>query len=158
MTTRTRGYYAASALTLTTLTLATVVGCATSVTTAPGSIVTAQDQPEYTYMLIEEFDTDMGEFIGLVEGESFNESVPKINAVFTAYDGHAEPQDITMLRDVVEGGWTQVLVTQDGVMDDTIAGHQLLAIYDENGELVTYGMRLKCHTDSGKSEWQKTAC
>lgn len=120
--------------------------------------VSATTGPEYDYMLLEKFDTDMGAFVGLVAGESFAESEPKIDAVFTAYEGHAAPFKISKKKDVVEAGWTQVLVTQDGLMDGTIAGQQLLAIYDENDGLVTYGMRIKCHTDDGVSDWQNTVC
>ncbi|MDB2438345.1 hypothetical protein N9W89_06485 [Hellea sp.] len=120
--------------------------------------IATQGNSEFEYMFMDKFEPKFSEFVGLVPGESFDDSKPKIDAVFTAYDGHAEPLAIRMEQDVVEAGWTQVLVTQDGLMDGTVAGQQLLAIYDENGELVSHGMRIKCHKDDSVSEWQNTAC
>ena len=99
---------------------------------------------EYGFIDIKDFDRQMGDFVGLTEGESYTQSKPKIGAVFTAYDGHAEPRDIRTENNVVEAGWTQVLVTQDGLMDGTVTAQQLLVIYDQNDQLVTYGMRIKC--------------
>ena len=119
---------------------------------------TPQSQTTYNYVLMDEFNHNMGTFVGLIEGESFETSKPKIEAVFTAYDGHAAPADISMDKDVVEAGWTQVLTTQEGLLDDTVAGQQLLAIYDDEGKLVTYGMRIKCHVNGSVSDWQNTVC
>lgn len=120
---------------------------------------TAQKDTEFKYISMEGFNPAFGKFVGLEIGETFAQSEPKINAVFKAYQGHEEPVDIRMNSTIVEAGWKQVLVTQDGLMDRTVAGQQLLAIYDENEELVTYGMRIKCHTTGGGvSEWRSTIC
>ena len=122
------------------------------------SQATDKTVPEYDFMLMEKFDANMGEFIGLVEGESFDQSKPKIDAVFRSYEGHEAPVDIQIKKSIVEAGWTEVIVTQDGLMDGTVAGQQLLAIYDDDDQLVTYGVRIKCHTKSGTSDWQNTVC
>ncbi|MEP1231226.1 MAG: hypothetical protein ABJG88_11160 [Litorimonas sp.] len=110
------------------------------------------------YISISQFNPKMASFIGLEIGESFASADPKIQAVFKAYDGHAEPLNIDVKSDIVEAGWKQVLVTQDGLMDGTVTGQQLLAIFDEDQKLITYGIRIKCHSDSGDTDWQKTVC
>jgi len=79
----------------------------------------SQEASSFEYVSIEGFSYDLAKFVGLVEGETFAESEVKINAVFKAYDGHANPLDIRMESDIVEAGWKQVLVTQDGLMDGT---------------------------------------
>jgi len=112
----------------------------------------------FEYISMEGFSHELGKFVGLKEGETFAESETKINAVFKAYDGHVTPQDIRMNSSIVEAGWKQVLVTQDGLMDGTVTGQQLLAVFDENKNLVSYGMRIKCHSENGAENWQKTIC
>ena len=112
----------------------------------------------FEYVAMEGFNYDMGKWVGLVEGESFAESEVKINAAFKAYDGHAEPKDISMDAQIVEADWKQVVVTQDGLMDGTVTGQQLLAVFDEEKKLVSYGMRIKCHTEQGDTDWQASVC
>lgn len=112
----------------------------------------------FQYMLMDKFNQDMASFVGLVPGESFAASEAKINAVFKAYDGHAEPINIAMDKSEVEAGWKQVLVTQDGLMDGTVTGQQLLAIFDSEGNFISAGMRIKCHSESNSSGWQNTTC
>ena len=111
---------------------------------------------EYTPM--DGFSQDMASFIGLTVNESFSTSEAKINAVFKAYDGQAAPRGIAMKSENVEGGWNQVLVTQDGVTDNVLAGQQLLAIFDDEQKLVTYGVRIKCRGESAAPAWQNTPC
>ena len=119
--------------------------------------VTTQNAAEgFHYMPMEKFNQSMAQFVGLETGESFDSAEPKINAVFKAYDGQTAPANIGMEAEIVEGGWKQVLVTQDGVADGTLAGQQLLAIFDDEQKLVTYGMRIKC--EGHTSEWQNTPC
>ena len=113
---------------------------------------------DFNYVSMDAFNPDMAQFIGLGIGESFETARTKINTVFKAYDGHAVPQNIGMKSEIVEAGWKQVLVTQDGVMDGTVTGQQLLAIFDEDQKLITYGMRIKCYSDKGDTDWQKTVC
>ena len=129
-----------------------------TVTKAVTKTAEAAKTEGFHYMLMDKFNQDMASFVGLVPGESFAASEAKINAVFKAYDGHAEPVDIGMAKSTVEAGWKQVLVTQDGVMDGTLAGQQLLAIFDDEGNFVSAGMRIKCHTESGTTAWQNTGC
>ena len=121
-------------------------------------VETVQKNAGFEYVAMEGFSYDMGKWVGLVEGESFAESEAKINAAFKAYDGHAEPKDISMDAQIVEADWKQVLVTQDGLMDGTVTGQQLLAVFDEEKKLVSYGMRIKCHTAQGDADWQNTVC
>ena len=113
---------------------------------------------DYDYVMMKNFNHEMAVFVGLTPGESFAESEIKINKVFKAYEGHAEPQNISMDASIVEAGWKQVVVTQDGLMDGTVTGQQLLAVFDENQKLVDYGMRIKCHSGSGTANWQNTVC
>jgi len=91
----------------------------------------------FEYVAMEGFNYDLGKWVGLVEGESFAESEVRINAAFKAYDGHAEPKDISMDAQIVEANWKQVLITQDGLMDGTVTGQQLLAVFDEEKKLVS---------------------
>jgi len=63
-----------------------------------------------------------------------------------------------MESDVVEAGWKQVLVTQDGLMDGTVTGQQLLAVFDDEKNLISYGIRIKCHTETGSTDWQIAIC
>lgn len=118
----------------------------------------AQTSPGFDYIAMEGFSHDLAQFVGLTEGESFAQSEAKINYVFKAYDGHEEPIDIRMDSTVVDAGWKQVLVTQDGLMDGTVTGQQLLAIFDEDKKLISFGMRIKCHAENGSSDWQKHIC
>ncbi len=113
---------------------------------------------DYEYMQMSKFDVGLASFVGLVPGESFEQSEAKIKAVFKAYEGHAEPQNIGMEKSTVEADWKQILVTQDGLLDETVTGQQMLAIFDQEGRLVSYGMRIKCYSESGQSEWQTTVC
>ncbi len=122
------------------------------------TVKAAKEKIGYEYIAMEGFSYELGQFIGLTEGESFTESERKINAVFKAYDGQTDPVDIRMEDTIVEAGWKQVLVTQDGLMDGTVTGQQLLAVFDDEQKLVNYGMRIKCHTDSGSSKWQTEGC
>ena len=125
---------------------------------AKSVVETAQKDSGYEYVAMEGFSYDMGKWVGLVEGESFAEAEVKINAAFKAYDGHAKPTDISMDAQIVEADWKQVVVTQDGLMDGTVTGQQLLAVFDEEKKLVSYGMRIKCHTEQGDTDWQNTVC
>ena len=133
------------------------------VKTSPAEVKAAADTivkktPGFEYVSMEGFSYDMAQFVGLQEGEDFAVSEGKINAVFKAYDGHAEPLDISMDSTIVEADWKQVLVTQNGLMDETVTGQQLLAIFDEEKKLVSYGMRIKCHTANGSTGWQIDIC
>lgn len=112
----------------------------------------------YEYVSIENFSHDLAQFVGLAENDSFEVAETKIKAVFKAYDTHADPADISMDSDIVEGGWKQVLVTQNGLVDGIVTGQQLLAIFDDEKKLMTYGMRIKCHSETGNSDWQTTLC
>jgi len=118
----------------------------------------AEKAPGFEYVAMEGFSHEMAKFVGLEEGEDFAVSEGKINAVFKAYEGHAKPQDIKMDAAIVEAGWKQVLVTQDGLMDGTVTGQQLLAVFDDEKKLISYGMRIKCHTETGSTDWQITIC
>ena len=113
---------------------------------------------EFHYMFMDGFSQEMGKFVGLNIGENFATAEPKINAVFKAYDGNAAPTDIDMQAEIVEAGWKQVLVTQNGVTDGVLAGQQLLAVFDEEKNLVTYGMRIKCQSGAAVTDWQNTPC
>ena len=119
---------------------------------------TVSNTSGFEYISMEGFSHELAQFVGLTEGETFAASEVKINAVFKAYEGHAAPQDIRMESEIVEAGWKQVLVTQDGLMDGTVTGQQLLAIFDQDKNLVSYGMRIRCHAEDGTSNWQKTGC
>ncbi len=112
----------------------------------------------FHYMIMDDFSQEMGAFVGLKAGDSFAVAEGKINTVFKSYDGHSEPHDIAMDKSIVEANWKQVLVTQDGLMDGTVTGQQLLAIFDDEEKLVSYGMRIKCHTENGSANWQNTVC
>ena len=112
----------------------------------------------FNYVSMDAFSPDMARFIGLEIGESFETAETKINGVFKAYDGHAAPLNIGMESEIVEAGWKQVLVTQNGVIDEAITAQQLLAIFDEDQKLITYGIRIKCYSDAGGTDWQKTIC
>jgi len=125
---------------------------------AAKAVEKVQKNAGYEYVAMEGFNYDMGKWVGLVEGESFEASEAKINAAFKAYDGHTKPKDISMDAQIVEADWKQVLVTQDGLMDGTVTGQQLLAVFDEEKKLVSYGMRIKCHTAQGDTDWQNTVC
>ena len=118
----------------------------------------AQKNAGFEYVAMEGFSHDLGKWVGLKEGESFAASEAKINAAFKAYDGHAEPKNISMDAQIVEADWKQVLVTQEGLMDGTVTGQQLLAVFDEEKKLVSYGMRIKCHTAQGDTGWQTAVC
>jgi len=126
--------------------------------TVPTAVETVTADKTIKNVSMEGFSYDMAKFVGLKEGENFAVSEGKINAVFKAYDGHAEPSDIRMESDIVEAGWKQVVVTQDGLMDGTVTGQQLLAVFDEEKKLVSYGMRIKCHTETGSTDWQIAIC
>lgn len=126
--------------------------------TAKKVVEKIQKNAGFEYVAMEGFSHDMGKWVGLKEGESFAAAEAKINAAFKAYDGHAEPKNISMDAQIVEADWKQVLVTQDGLMDGTVTGQQLLAVFDEEKKLVSYGMRIKCHTAQGDTDWQATIC
>jgi len=132
----------------------------TKVTETAEKVATQKPQKSvgFEYVAMEGFSHDMGKWVGLKEGDSFAEAEVKINAAFKAYDGHAEPKNIGMDAQIVEADWKQVLVTQDGIMDGTVTGQQLLAVFDEEKKLVSYGMRIKCHTAQGDTNWQAAAC
>ncbi len=130
-----------------------------------GSDIQTQTQSEaqtqakqHQYMIMDKFDHDLAKFVGLNTGESLEQSEEKIHAVFKAYDGHATPLDISMDALTVDADWKQVLVTQDGLMDGTVTGQQLLAIFDESDTLISYGIRIKCHSETGTSDWQTALC
>ena len=146
------------------LAICSLSGCSqTDVNTAPAEVKAAAGKvvkktPGFEYISMEGFSYEMAGFLGLQEGESFAVSEGKINAVFKAYDGHTEPQSIDMDATIVEAGWKQVLVTQNGLMDGTVTGQQLLAVFNEDNNLVSYGMRIKCHTANGSTDWQTAIC
>lgn len=117
-----------------------------------------QAKTQHQYMLMDKFDHDLAKFVGLNIGESLEQSEDKIHAVFKAYDGHATPLDINMDALTVDADWKQVLATQEGLMDGTVTGQQLLAIFDESDNLISYGMRIKCHSETGTSDWQTALC
>lgn len=125
---------------------------------ADNIVDTAQAEQAFEYISMDAFSHDLAKFVGLVEGESFAQAEVKINAVFKAYDGHAKPRDIRMDAVKVEAGWKQVLVTQDGLLDGTVTAQQLLAIFDDEQKLVSYGMRIKCNAQSGSTDWQTDLC
>jgi len=142
-------FFISSSTAILSLAIVSLSGCSeANVKTASG----------FDYVSMEGFSHDMAKFVGLEEGESFAVSERKINAVFKAYEGHAEPQDINMDAAIVEAGWKQVLVTQDGLMDGTVTGQQLLAVFDDEKNLISYGMRIKCHTETGATDWQISIC
>jgi len=122
------------------------------------SVAKTSNGKAYDYMIMSKFNENMARFVGLVPGDSMAQAESKINAVFKAYDGHAEPLHIGMDKSVVEADWKQVLVTQNGLMDGTVTGQQLLAIFNAEDELVTYGMRIKCFNDGAESDWQNSVC
>ena len=107
---------------------------------------------------MEDFSQEMASFVGLVPGESFAESQARINNVFKAYEGHAEPVNISLVETAVEADWKQVLVTQEGLMDGTVEAQQLLAIFDSENTFVSAGMRVKCEVEDGAPNWQNTGC
>jgi len=145
-------------------TLLIMAGCAQTnvdsvVSESLGKSMSVVDKgTDYEYMPMAKFDAGLASFVGLVPGESFAQAEVKIANVFKAYDGHAEPLNIGMEKSTVEADWKQILVTQDGLLDETVTGQQLLAIFDTEGKLVSYGMRIKCYSSSGQSEWQTTVC
>ena len=122
------------------------------------AVAANKESNSYDYVSMEGFSHKMAKFVGLTEGEAFAESEAKINAVFKAYDGQTQPVEISMDSQIVEAGWKQVVVTQNGLMDGTVAGQQLLAIFDDEKKLVAYGMRIKCDTPNGSEKWQKHGC
>jgi len=127
-------------------------------TSTSTAVKTEKEASAIEYVAMDGFSYDLGKFVGLTEGETFAESEAKINAVFKTYEGHAQPQNIDMDASIVEAGWKQVLVTQDGLMDGTVTGQQLLAVFDDEKKLISYGMRIKCHNDQGTSDWQIEVC
>ena len=120
--------------------------------------VQSSQNDSFDYILMEDFSQEMASFVGLVPGESFAESHAKINNVFKAYEGHAEPVNISLVETAVEADWKQVLVTQEGLMDGTVAAQQLLAIFDSENTFVSAGMRVKCELEDGAPNWQNTGC
>ena len=120
--------------------------------------VQSSQNDSFDYILMEDFSQEMASFVGLVPGESFAESQAKINNVFKAYEGHAEPVNISLVETAVEADWKQVLVTQEGLMDGTVAAQQLLAIFDNENTFVSAGMRVKCGSEDGAPNWQNTGC
>jgi len=142
------------------LTACSLAACSQAdVKNAPASVKAETKKVSgFEYVSMEGFSHELASFVGLKEGESFVTSEGKINAVFKAYDGHAEPEAINMDSQIVEASWKQVLVTQDGLMDGTVTGQQLLAVFDDEKNLVSYGMRIKCHTESGSTDWQTNLC
>jgi len=134
----------------------------TSATTVKTENATAQTKTaqadQYQYIKMDKFNRNLATFIGFRLGENIAQSTLKINAVFKAYDGHADPLDISTQTSVVEAGWKQVLVTQDGLMDGTVTGQQLLAIFDDSDKLISYGMRIKCHSETADAMWQSEVC
>ena len=120
--------------------------------------VQSSQNDSFDYILMEDFSQEMASFVGLVPGESFAESQAKINNVFKAYEGHAEPVNISLVETAVEADWKQVLVTQEGLMDGTVAAQQLLAIFDSENTFVSAGMRVKCEVEDGAPNWQNTGC
>ena len=130
----------------------------TETSTSKTSHVKASANEQFHYMPMDKFDHDLAKFIGLEPGESFNQAEDKIHAVFKAYDGHKTPLDISMGISTVEANWKQVLVTQDGLMDGTVTAQQLLAVFDEEDTLVSYGLRIKCYSKTGTSSWQTVLC
>ena len=120
--------------------------------------VQSSQNDSFDYILMEDFSQEMASFVGLVPGESFAESQAKINNVFKAYEGHAEPVNISLVETAVEADWKQVLVTQEGLMDGTVAAQQLLAIFDSENTFVSAGMRVKCELEDGAPHWQNTGC
>jgi len=157
-------FFISSSTAILSLAIVSLSGCSeANVKTASTEIKTAAENTDkkasgFDYVSMEGFSHDMAKFVGLEEGESFAVSERKINAVFKAYEGHAEPQDINMDAAIVEAGWKQVLVTQDGLMDGTVTGQQLLAVFDDEKNLISYGMRIKCHTETGSTDWQISIC
>lgn len=107
------------------------------------------------YVAMEDFSYELAQFVGLTENESFEDAEAKISTVFRPYDGHTAPTEIHVDRQPVEAGWTQVVCTQDCLLDDTVTGQQLLAVFDEEDQLISYGMRIKC---ANATEWQTSAC
>jgi len=146
------------------LTISGLSGCAHSgYSTSKSNIKSTsakavKEASAFQYISMDGFSYDLAKFVGLKEGESFAESEVKIRAVFMAYDGQTEPTTIAMDKEIVEADWKQILVTQDGVMDGTVDSQQLLAVFDDDGKLITYGMRIKCHRQSGEPSWQTTGC
>ena len=120
--------------------------------------VQSSQNDSFDYILMEDFSQEMASLVGLVPGESFAESQAKINNVFKAYEGHAEPVNISLVETAVEADWKQVLVTQEGLMDGTVAAQQLLAIFDSENTFVSAGMRVKCELEDGAPNWQNTGC
>ena len=120
--------------------------------------VQSSQNDSFDYILMEDFSQEMASFVGLVPGESFAESQAKINNVFKSYEGHAEPVNISLVETAVEADWKQVLVTQEGLMDGTVAAQQLLAIFDSENTFVSAGMRVKCEVEDGAPNWQNTGC
>ena len=138
--------------------LVSLTACSQATVKNSAAEAKTEETKAYNYVSMENFSYDMAQFVGLKENDSFEEAEVKIKAVFKAYDGHTEPTDIRMDSAVVEAGWRQVLVTQNGLMDGTVEGQQLLAVFDDENKLISYGMRIKCYNEAGNSDWQATGC
>ncbi|MEE9348365.1 MAG: hypothetical protein V3U82_09220 [Robiginitomaculum sp.] len=108
------------------------------------------------------YSMDMAKFVGLEIGESHTSAVAKISTYFTPEAlGEGKQQESSVSIYDRDGG-SILLAISDGLMDDSVKGESLYAIFskDEDGAqtLVTYGLKAKCWRGENKDNWQIDLC
>ncbi len=129
----------------------------------PNTNLTAPAAPSLNVAkIMRAYDKDLAKYFGLQLGMSLDEAESIIKPQFAKEEGGEGNQSFSYAKTQSDTGGIVIIATAEGVMDDSVAAQELIAVFSKDGsgqlQLSEYGARIKCWRGDKKDEWITEFC